>query len=208
MLDALGHGLLHEFPNPERVGCPPSEVLKGIASHKMPLVEAEKWLDHLTSCSPCYRDFSQLQNAQELRRKRTWFAIAASILLCASIGGWAFIHWHNGTQTVQTATLDLRNWSVARGAEPNLNLPPIELNRGASSLTILLPVGSAAGAYEIRIVTHAGNSAFDAEGTAELRDGITRLRVAIGLRPLSPGSYVLRIRGPGSEWNSYPLRVK
>jgi hypothetical protein len=95
----------------------------------MPPIEAEKWLDHLTSCSPCYRDFSQLQNAQELRRKRTWLAIAASVLICAAIGGWAFIHWHNGTQTVQTATVDLRDWSVARGAEPNPNLPPIELIR-------------------------------------------------------------------------------
>ena len=58
-----------EFPNPERVGCPPSEVLKGMASHRVPLAEAEKWLDHLGSCSPCYRDFSQFQKTYQLRRK-------------------------------------------------------------------------------------------------------------------------------------------
>lgn len=208
ILNALGRGLLNEFPNPERAGCPGRDVLKRIASHEMPLAEAEKWLDHLTSCSPCYRDFSQLQNAQELRRKQTWLAIAAAILLCAAVGGWAFVRWHNGAQTVQTATLDLRDYSVARGAEPNPNLAPVELNRRASSLTILLPVGSAAGAYEIRIVTRSGNPVLDANGTAELQNGITRLRVAVGLRSLSPGSYVLQIRGAGLEWNSYPLRVK
>jgi hypothetical protein len=208
MLDALGRGLLRDFPNPERVGCPPREVLQGIASHRVPLAEAEKWLDHLTSCSPCYRDFSQLQNTQELRRKRTWLAIAAAILLCAAVGGWTLIRWHNGTQTVQTATLDLRDWSVARGAEPNPNLPPIELNRRASSLTILLPVGSAAGAYEIRIVTRSGNPVLEENGTAEFENGITRLHVAARLQSLSPASYVLQIRRAGLEWNSYPLDLR
>lgn len=207
ILDALGRGLLNEFPNPERAGCPGRDVLKRIASHEMPLTEAEKWLDHLTSCSPCYRDFSQLQNAQELRRKRTWLAIAAVILLCGSVGGWAFVRWHHGTQTVQTATLDLRDYSVARGAEPNPNLPPVELSRGASSLAILLPVGSAAGPYDIRIVTRSGNPILEANGTAEFENGITRLQVAAHLRSLSPGSYVLQIRTDGLGWNSYSLLV-
>ena len=205
MLDALGRGLLRDFPNPERVGCPPPEVLKGIASRRVPLAEAEKWLDHLGSCSPCYRDFTQFQKRQEFRKKSVLLAIAASILVCASLGGWAFVRWHNSSQGVQTATLDLRNWSVARGAEPNPNLPPVELNRRASSLTILLPVGSAAGAYEIRIVTRSGNPVLEANGTAELQNGITRLQVTARLRALSPGSYVLQIRKAGFEWNSYPL---
>ena len=208
ILNALGRGLHTEFPNPERAGCPGRDVLKRIAAHAMPLTEAEKWLDHLTSCSPCYRDFSQLQNAQQLRRRQTWLAIAAAILLCAAVGGWAFVRWHNGTQTVQTATLDLRDYSVARGAGPNPNLPPLELNRRASSLTILLPMGSAEGGYEIRIVTASGNSALEANGTAELQDGITRLEVAVSLRSLSPGSHVLRIRGAGLEWNSYSVVLR
>lgn len=208
ILNALGRGLLHQFPNPERAGCPGREVLRRIASHEMRLTEAEKWLDHLTSCSPCYRDFSQLQNAQEVRRKQTWLAIAAAILLCAAVGGWALVRWHNGTQTVQTATLDLRDYSVARGAEPNPGLPPLELNRRASSLTILLPLGSAAGPHEIRIVTRSGNPVLDANGTAELKNGVTRLQVVARLRSLSPGSYVLQIRGAGLEWNSYPALVR
>jgi len=179
-----------------------------MASHRVPLAEAEKWLDHLTSCSPCYRDFSRLQKAQQLRRKRTWLAIAATILLCASIGGWAFVRWHNGTQTVQTATLDLRDWSVARGTEPNPNLPPIELSRKASSLTILLPVGSAAGPYEIRIITRSGEPVLDAHGTADLENGITQLQVTASLQSLNADSYLLEIRRAGLAWNSYPLRVK
>jgi hypothetical protein len=59
ILEVLGRSLLTDYPNPARIGCPPSEVLKGIATHELPLVEAAKWLDHLGSCSPCYRDFCQ-----------------------------------------------------------------------------------------------------------------------------------------------------
>jgi hypothetical protein len=47
ILRVLGRGLLKEFPNPGRKGCPPSAVLKRIAGHEMPLSDAEKWLDHV-----------------------------------------------------------------------------------------------------------------------------------------------------------------
>lgn len=63
-LKVLGRGLREEFPNPARTGCPTAEVLRSIALHKMPLLEAEKWLDHLTSCSPCYRDFCHFRVAR------------------------------------------------------------------------------------------------------------------------------------------------
>jgi hypothetical protein len=70
ILDALGRGLLKEFPNPERSGCPGSDVLKRIASKTMPLAEVERWLDHLGSCSPCYRDFSELRKAAKFNESR------------------------------------------------------------------------------------------------------------------------------------------
>src|SRR5713226_4572998 len=114
ILDALGRGLLKEFPNPERMGCPGPDTLKRIASRKMPLTEAEKWLDHLGSCSPCYRDFSQFRKAQELRRNRTLLAVAASILIAAGIAGWVLLQKHNEALVAQTAVLALRNRSVAR----------------------------------------------------------------------------------------------
>ncbi len=197
--------MLRDFPNPERSGCPPPVVLKGIASHRVPLAEAEKWLDHLGSCSPCYRDFLQFQKMQGFRKKRILLAIAASILVCASVGGWAFVRWHNNSQSVQTATLDLRNWSVTRGVEPNPSEPPLEMNRTASRVTILLPLGSAAGAYEIRIVTTAGEPVLTASATAKLENGISSLQVVVRLSRVSPGSYILQVQKAGLESNSYPL---
>ena len=65
-------------PHPRNV---PDDVLKKIASHEMPLSEAEKWLHHLGSCTPCYSDFCQFRKAYEIRHKRTLLAVAASILI-------------------------------------------------------------------------------------------------------------------------------
>ena len=142
----LGRGLLKEFPNPERSECPGPEVLKRIASRTMPLQEAEKWLDHLGSCSPCYTDFSELRKVREVQRRRTLLAIAASILVAIGIAGWVLIQRHNETVLSQTAVLDLRNRSVSRSPEPNPGEPPLELRRGFSQLNIYLPLGSPEGA--------------------------------------------------------------
>src|SRR3989442_13760133 len=68
IFDVLSQGLATEFPNPDRVGCPGSAVLEGIASHKIPLSEAEKWLDHLGSCSPCFQDFKAIKRKLHDRR--------------------------------------------------------------------------------------------------------------------------------------------
>jgi hypothetical protein len=61
ILDLLARGLSREFPNPQRVGCPSSKVLRDIAFRKLRLAEVHEWLDHLGTCSPCYREFTKLR---------------------------------------------------------------------------------------------------------------------------------------------------
>ena len=53
----LGEVCSGSFRIPRSQGAPTAEVLKSIASHEMPLSEAEKWLDHLTSCNPATETF-------------------------------------------------------------------------------------------------------------------------------------------------------
>jgi len=208
ILDVLGRGLLREFPNPERAGCPDATVLKGIASHKLGLADAERWFDHITSCSPCYRDFSQFREAYELRRKRTFLAVAASILIVASVAGWALAHRHEETQYAQTAVLDLRNRSVSRGTEPNPGEPPMELSRAVSHLNVYLPLGSPEGPYEVRIVELSGEPLAGTNGIAKVTNYIPMLPVTINLSSSPPGGYILQIRKVGLEWNSYPLLLR
>jgi hypothetical protein len=208
ILDALGRGLLKEFPNPERTGCPGSDVLKRIASHEMSLPEAEKWLDHLTSCSPCYGDFSRFQAAHQRRRTQRLLALAASILIAIGIAGWVLLQKHNESLVAQTAVLDLRNRSIPRGTEPNPAEPPLEINHAATHWNIYLPLGSSEGQYDIRIVTPTGEIVFAAGGTAKLIDQITSLQIPASLSSSRSGRYVLQIRKTGSEWNSYSLLLR
>jgi hypothetical protein len=208
ILDALGRGLLKEFPNPERSECPGLDVLKRIASRTMPLTEAEKWLDHLGSCSPCYRDFSELRKVREVQRRRTLVAIAASILVAVGIASWVLIQRHNETVLSQTAVLDLRNRSASRSPQPSLGEQPLELRRRFSHLNIYLPLGSPEGAYEVRIVTSSGDSLLNTGGLARLNEGVTSLQVRGDAIFARPGPYILQIRKPPSEWSSYPLVLR
>ena len=208
ILNALGRGLLKEFPNPDRAGCPGSDVLNRIASHEMPLAEAERFLDHVTSCSPCYSDFSQFQSAYQRRRTRTILAIAAGILIVASLAGWAFLGKHKESFVTQTAVLDLRNRSIPRGTEPNPTEPPLEINHAVTHWNIYLPLGSSEGQYDIRIVTRSGELLFAADGTAKLADQITSLQISVSFSSPRSGRYVLQIRKTGSEWNSFPLLLR
>jgi len=174
----------------------------------MPLSEAEKWLDHLGSCSPCYADFKQIQEAFERQRRQRWLAAAAAILLAVGIGGWALLHKRNENLITQTAVLDLRDRSPARGTETNPGDATLRISRRVSGLTILLPLGSNEGPYGLRIADNDHHPRFENNGTAVIKDGVTSLSVPINLTFSKPGLYFLELRGPGSEWSSYPLRIQ
>lgn len=174
----------------------------------MPLSEADKWLDHLGSCSPCYSDFSQLRQAYQHGHRRTLLAIAAGVLLVATVASWAFVHRRNEALLAQTTVLDLRDRSVARGTEPNPDEQPLELNRRPSKVRILLPLGSSEGPYDVRIATLSGEELVASSGTAKLSDHVDSLQLALTLDSLRPGKYVLQIRRPESEWVSYALVLR
>ena len=208
ILGMLGRGLLKEFPNPDRQGCPPSEVLKRIASHEMPLSETEKWLDHLGSCSPCYRDYLDLQAAHRKRLQWALFAVAAGILLSILVVGGIHFFKHQGLPAVQTtAALDLRNRSLTRGAEQVPAEAPLEVSRYASQWDIQLPLGSADGPYEVRLTTEQGEQVLATRGVATITGGITLLHVEVRFSSTSPGRYVLQLREPKLAWNSYSVDV-
>ena len=208
ILDALGRGLLKEFPNPDRAGCPGSDVLRRIASHAMPLAEAEKWLDHLTSCSPCYGDFSQFQTAHQRRRTQRLLAIAASILIVIGIAGWVLFQKHNESLVAETAVLDFRNRSVPRGGELNPDEQALEISREVKHLNVYLPLGSAEGPYEMRIATTTGSAVLTTGGVASLKDGVTSIQVVVDFSSASSGRYVFQVRKPNSEWSSYALMLR
>jgi len=201
----MGRGISQEFPNPERKGCPPQDVLKNIAAHRMPLAKAGKVLDHITSCSPGYEDISRLRDAGRLGRVRTLVAVAACILFVALAALWAYLHNHSQARLARTAVLDLRDRSMTRGTSQD---EPLELSRDAGVLKIYLPSGSEARIYEARIVKASGEAVLSRTALATTQGGARFLQVTASLSLFPPGQYLLEIREPAADWNSYQLVLK
>src|SRR5713226_5419335 len=195
ILDLLGRGLSQDFPNPQRVGCPDSAVLRGIALRKVPLSEADRWLDHFSSCSPCFQEFSQFRKQALDRRRRTqvWVAVAAVLLF--AVAGWLWVRTRPSVEATNTAVLDLRERSVARGQNPSeTGQAPLEIPRSAKHLILDLPIGSKEGPYDVGLLTEAGDQILRATGTAKLHDHVTGLRVDIDVSSVRPGVYILGVR--------------
>lgn len=50
-------------PNPGRFGCPPLEELTDLANRRLPI--GAPGYEHLTKCSPCYREFRAIQAGKD-----------------------------------------------------------------------------------------------------------------------------------------------
>ncbi len=206
MLDILRQGLATEFPNPERIGCPGNSLLKGIAQGKVSLTEAEPWLDHLGSCTPCFQEFKEFrrQAAIQHRRVLTWVATAAVLLF--ALGGWLWVRARHPVEATDTAVLDLRERSAARGQNPSESAA-LQISRTTKHLVLDLPIGSKEGPYDVGLLTETGNQIVSATGTAELHNHVTALRVDVDVSSVRPGAYSLGVRQPNVEWTSYPIRI-
>jgi len=208
LLDILRRGLAKEFPNPERIGCPGNALLKGIAQEKVSLTEAEPWLDHLGSCSPCFQEFKEFRRQSTTQRRRALIFVAAAAVLLFAVGGWLWVRARHSVQTTETAVLDLRGRSVARGQNPSdTGQAPLEIPRTAKHLLLDLPIGSKEGPYDVGLITDTGDELLRATGSAELLDHVTGLRVDVDLSSIRPGVYSLGVRQPTLEWTRYPIRV-
>jgi len=208
VLDLLTQGLSREFPNPQRIGCPDSAVLRGIAFRKLRLPEVDRWLVHLSSCSPCYQEFVELRKeaASQRRRTQAWIAVAAILII--AVGGLLWMRIHHSVPPPVTAVLDLREISVARGQNPSeTNQQPVEISRSAKHLILDLPIGSKEGSYDVALLSESGSQIQSASGTAQLQNHVVTLRADIDVSSVRPGLYLLAIRQPGLEWIRYPVRV-
>ena len=208
ILDLLNKGLSRDFPNPQRVGCPDSAVLRGIAVHKVPLSEADRWLDHFSSCSPCFQEFTQFRKQAVDGRRRAQLWLAAAAVLLFAVAGWLWVRSRPSVQTSATVVLDLRERSLTRGENPtDAKEVALEIPRTARHLVMDLPIGSKEGSYDLALLNEAGDEVSRAKGTATLEDHIVILRADIDIRNLSRGLYFLGLRQLGPEWSRYPTRV-
>jgi hypothetical protein len=109
---------------------------------------------------------------------------------------------------VEPATLDMRDLSPTRGAEDAPSAKPRLLPRKPLDLTVLLPAGSLEGTYELQLLDKADHQLLQAEGRADIRDGLTIMRVRLDLRWYPAGDYRVRERRAPGGWISCPLKLE
>jgi hypothetical protein len=85
----LQEALLRNYPNPDRTGCPGAAILREMAQREFPH-EDPFWDEHVSHCSPCYREFLDFRNrvlALESRKQRnTSYAAAVVVILLVTVG--------------------------------------------------------------------------------------------------------------------------
>src|SRR5438445_5828065 len=85
----LQEALLRNYPNPDRTGCHGSAVLREMAEREFPH-EHPFWDEHVSHCSPCYREFLDFRNqvlaGESRNRRNTRLAVAAVGALAVAVG--------------------------------------------------------------------------------------------------------------------------
>ena len=75
-------------------------------------------------------------------------------------------------------------------------------------LTILLPVGSEPGPYEVQFLKDVDKPLVNGSGGATLENGITVVRAKLDLSRKDPGTYLIGLRRPPSNWTFYPVTIE
>ncbi len=85
--------LLSDFPNPDRLGCPGKELLRTLASRSqsLPLADRNRYLDHMTCCSPCFSEFSAFVDQARYRKRLAVVGLCAVLLLTLGLTAWLTI---------------------------------------------------------------------------------------------------------------------
>jgi len=217
------------FPNPQRSGCPSLEVLRSVSRKKRAQEESETVFEHLTCCSPCFAAYEGLLRQQKLSRNLKILALCASLLITVGVALWLYnrpgqVGPRPPEPTVaqqppapppapqiqyDVAVVDLRNRAPVRGeqqaaesetAVASLQARPLELS-------VILPIGSEASAYELQILKTPGMPLVTSAGSAVVENRNVVLHLRADLSGLAPGRYILGVRKGSFQWMYYVVTV-
>jgi len=166
-------------------------------------------VQHVGLCDFCLADVNVLRHAR--KRRRTVAAVGGMVAAILIVIG-VLATRHSGpsvsTPATQVATLDLRPFSALReDTAKTPNTTPV-LPRENLRLSVVLPIGSETGQYEIRLMNDQLRVVQETTGNAQLQNGEIRLAAQLNLSGLAAGSYRLWIRRRDRSWRDYPLEIR
>ena len=196
--------LLTGFPNPERKGCPPAEVIEALSNQKLSR-DDPAW-GHIWSCSPCFRDFKVIRDARveraerayrKERTRRRFLVAAAAIVFLMTAGYFLVTGIRSGVaRGFAVVSIDLSNSGAVRGAEPDGDTPVAQLPRKLDEIHLKLPTFSPHGRYVVAILESRMENAAVALGSAVTKGPEARptIIITLDLSSAKPGRYYLETR--------------
>ena len=237
ILDTFRKSFQHDFPNPQRIGCPGGEVLKALAWRRR-LDNPEAVVTHIGKCSPCFQEHRVF--LQQYKSRQWFYRLAAVAVLIVGVGLWVSWRVMSGRgmlvpeppPIVKTPPEPIPTFPSpvppsAQEQKPvevqvvvldlrkrgitrggnNNQEGDLDLPKGRLKLSIYLPIGSNEGDYEVRI-SGRKNKVLTAKGKAAMQGHRNVLTVEADTSAFEAGRYSLAIRQVGWEWNRYPLKLK
>ncbi len=198
------------FPNPNREGCPPADVLNRLAAKRGALPIGDPVHVHVMQCSPCYQF---LEGRRGHYRQRRMLAAVAAILVFLASGYGIYRAWPQragrNQPELSRAIVDLRPYTVERSERETKAAPqPVRLPAGPIDAVIYLPGGVEPGPYEIRILDSEFRTKATASAAAKVENFETTIQTRLNLQNLPPGKYTLAMRRPGDDWRQFPLLIE
>ena len=213
--------LLNGFPNPERKGCPPPEVIEALGNRKLDR-DDPAW-QHIWGCSPCYSDFkkirdtrlARIEGAERRQRTRRRFIAAVVGSAVAAFGGYFLVSeiGSKPSRGFAVVSIDLTNAGAVRGAEQNGDTPVARLPRKLDEIHLTLPRFSSLGRYAVAVLQSKSEDAVVALGSAQASgtEEHPTLVVSLDLSGARPGRYFLGTRLIEQERQGtpgyYPVQV-
>jgi hypothetical protein len=213
---------LAAYPNPKRIGCPGSQVLKKVANTRPPFQHPA--YQHVAECSPCLGEMLELRSeyVRRQRNKKRWMWIgvaAAAILIVAAVT--ANSRFHSGQVTypavsisgqvaVIDKTINLWDRDALRGGEQPAQLEAVLLPAAVVRIRVILPRFSESGQYTIAVTRDKNETNVLAKGAGQVvADGPREIvTVTLDLRKTPVGSYFLQTTRDQDEASYfYPLKI-
>ena len=201
-------------PNSDRINCPRADILRDAGRKALPIDHPV--YEHLAGCSVCYQEFRRYQQ----RIRSAWQfrpALAAAAAVLVAVLGTVYIArnlgispWKDNRNTAvsQPLLIDYRAVSTTRSEGGDPVRAPVRLPRENLDASILLPVGSEPGQYELRLIDGDRRVRLSKHQSAYLKDFVVRIDVKLDLRSFARGSYSLGIRRLGEVWDTHPVFIQ
>lgn len=206
---------LAAYPNPDRIGCPGTRVLREVANSR--LASDHPAYKHVATCSPCLKEMLAFRSelVQRQKRRKRWIqliAAAAALLILTSVA--VKFAFRSGSPTGANATVDqtINLWDrdALRGGNETAPLKEVSLPAARVRVNVILPRLSENGNYAIAVTRdkYGRNVLAKSVGPAVTHGSREIVTVILDLRGTTSGAYFLQTTRDQDEASYYyPLKV-